>query len=812
MFKRNISLISKLLAIIVCTSLVTPTFAFASVSLGTQVSEIQQDTTLNYSGDNGDWIYNGSYDSLNGFMLNGIRFYVYESNNSCRIDQSYNEIAGTLNIPSNIIVNGNKYQINSISEYAFRDCTNLKNVSIPMGVSYIPQGAFMYCSNLNTIVVPSSITKELWGQNSAFANCSSLEKIEVNQDNPIYKSIDGVLYNKSGTKIVVYPAAKEGENYIIPDNVVSITEKTFIDCKNLKNITMSDNVIEINNSAFSGCSQLETVKMPSNIKSIKYNLFDGCSNLKNIIIPSNVTTIYEAAFRGCSSLTNISIPNKVTKIDHYAFQGCSNLTHITIPNSVTEISDMAFKDCSNLTAVVIPDSVTKIGTDAFANCNKSNLIFQVPNNDVRLLLINANVDSNKIRIVSGSPNATKVSSIGLDTVTSNWTIGKTGIFSATILPSDATDSTVTWTSSDPNIATVDDGGIVTAKAKGTVTITATANDGSGVSQSKTITVNDQNSTNSTTSTDVKITQITIDGNSSITTIGGIISLTPNILPNTATNKSVTWTSSNPSVANVNNQGVITAISNGNAIITVTANDGSNITSTKTITVTGQTSNNISNSDLKSVSISGKEEVHHKLKASVKYSGTKPNLEYQWQRSSKKDGDYSDISDATEDEYKLKNIDKNKYIKLIVSATINGITYKENDIAGKIDSDTSNNDDNNTSTSNSNSSTNNNSNNSNNYNNNIIALRPLNVMNASSNNLGSNNVSPTKRMFVNPAGHTITGWIKLADNWYYVEKNGLPKTGWFNYNDKWYYFDQSGVMVKSASIGGYLLGGDGAMIQ
>lgn len=814
MLKRNKRLISKIILLAMCTSLVPTTIAFAeTVNLA---GVTQQDTSLNYSGDNGEWTYQGTYESLGGSILNGIRFHIYEDNKTYYINNGYSTLSGTLNIPSRIIFNGNKYSLASVAEYAFRDCTNLENVSIPTGVTYVPQGMFENCSSLKTVLIPSSVNKELWGQVSAFADCSSLEKIEVNEGNTIYESVDGVLYNKVGTKVVIYPAAKQGESYKIPDNVVSIMEGAFRKCKNLNSVEMTDNVIEINNDAFLGCSGLQTVKMPNNIKTINASTFEGCSNLTNMTIPSSVTSIRDSAFKGCSSLTNITIPSNVTNISDSLFEGCSKLTNITIPSNVTAISDSAFKDCTNLTNVIIPSSVSKIATNAFENCNKENLIFWVPNNDIRLLLINANVDNSKIRIGAGtgSSETTQVNSIAINTTNSNWTVGQTGILTASILPSNATNQTVTWLSSDTSIATVDNNGLVRIKAKGTVTITATAADGSGVNQTKTITISgqDANTGGSTNQTDVKVTGITIDGSSNITTKGGTISLTSNILPSTATNKNVTWTSSNPSVANVNSQGVVTAISNGSAIIIASASDGSNITVTKSITVTGQatTSDNSSNSDLKSVSISGTEEVSHRLKAKVKYDGTKPSLSYQWQRASKKDGDYTDISGADDEEYKLKSSDKNKYIKVIVSATINGTNYKVEDITSKIDRDTSNDHEDDSSDSSSNSST------ISNNNNNIVVLRPLTAPNAGTNTavantLGTNSISPAYGVFTNPAGHPVTGWVKSYDKWYYQDNNGIHKVGWLNYNSKWYYLDQSGVMVSNAAIDGYWLGADGAMI-
>lgn len=233
----------------------------------------------------------------------------------------------------------------------------------------------------------------------------------------------------------------------------------------------------------------------------------------------------------------------------------------------------------------------------------------------------------------------------------------------------------------------------------------------------------------------------------------------------------------------------------------------------TMAFAADTGSQVSSTTLKSVSISGTEEVGHKLKAKVNYSGTKPSLDYQWQRASKKDGDYTDISGADEEEYKLKSSDENKYIKVVVSATINGTNYDKEDITSRIDENTSKDDNSDSSTSSSSSTS---SNGSNDNSNNVI-IRSSTGANISSQASGSeystsNNllISPTVA-FTNPAGHLLTGWVYSSNKWYYLDKDGRAKVGWVLYNNKWYYLDQSGVMLTNTTINGYTLGDDGAMI-
>ena len=116
--------------------------------------------------------------------------------------------------------------------------------------------------------------------------------------------------------------------------------------------------------------KLINIKIPDNVISIGDYTFRNCRGLTSVTIPNGVSSIGSYAFQNCSGITSVTIPDSVTSIGSFAFKGCSGLTSAVIPNSVTYIGRWAFRDCSGLMRVTIGNSVTKIGERAFSSCLK----------------------------------------------------------------------------------------------------------------------------------------------------------------------------------------------------------------------------------------------------------------------------------------------------------------------------------------------------------------------------------------------------------------------------------------------------------
>ena len=190
----------------------------------------------------------------------------------------------------------------SIGDYAFYDCSSLTNITLPNSVTSIDHFAFCGCSGLTSITIPSSVT--FMGV-QVFDDCFSLSNITVDNDNNCLSSQDGILFNKSKTELLCYPAGKIEISYSIPNGVTSI-----------------------NSGAFSNGSILTSIEIPNSVTEIGSCAFYKCTALKCVTIPNSVTSIGSAAFWDCDALESITIPQGVTSINSHAFSGCTALKYV----------------------------------------------------------------------------------------------------------------------------------------------------------------------------------------------------------------------------------------------------------------------------------------------------------------------------------------------------------------------------------------------------------------------------------------------------------------------------------------------------
>ncbi len=235
-----------------------------------------------------------------------------------------------------------------------------------------------------------------------------------------------------------------------------------------------------------------------------------------------------------------------------------------------------------LTATVEPTNATNKGVtwssdhEAVATVDQNGTVTAVKAGTATIMVTTA--DGSKTAACEVTVNApTKpVTNVTLEPTTLTLEAGSTGKLTATVEPSDATNQTVTWSSSNPEVATVDNG-VVTAVSVGEAIITVTTEDGSKTATCK-VTVNAPQT--------VPVTGVTLDKAELTLEKGSTGTLTATVAPQNATNNTVTWSSSNPEFVTVAN-GTVTAVSAGTATITVTTADG-NHKATCTVTVIPKT--------------------------------------------------------------------------------------------------------------------------------------------------------------------------------------------------------------------------------
>lgn len=178
-------------------------------------------------------------------------------------------------------------------------------------------------------------------------------------------------------------------------------------------------------------------------------------------------------------------------------------------------------------------------------------------------------------------NGNRVSSVSLNKTSASVDVDKTITLTATISPTDSYNKKINWSSSDTSIATVDTNGVVKGIKSGTATIKATADDNSDKYATCSLTVGNGSK--------IYVTGVTMSPTSISVPVKQTAQLSATVAPSNATDRAVSWTSNDPSIATVSSSGLVTGVKVGTATITVKTDDGSK-TATCTVTVTQATQN------------------------------------------------------------------------------------------------------------------------------------------------------------------------------------------------------------------------------
>jgi hypothetical protein len=161
--------------------------------------------------------------------------------------------------------------------------------SVPNGVLRLRQDSFKNCRELISISFPQS----LYSIGGNGFNCEQLTDITVNELNPYYHSIDGVLFDKESKALLEYPKNKDKTEYTVPEGILRISGFAFYGCKHLVNISLPESVMIIDELAFAECRKLKTIVLPMNLQYIGERVFD-LTNLKTIFLSRKTRIGYRA--------------------------------------------------------------------------------------------------------------------------------------------------------------------------------------------------------------------------------------------------------------------------------------------------------------------------------------------------------------------------------------------------------------------------------------------------------------------------------------------------------------------------------------
>lgn len=411
---------------------------------------------------------------------------------------------------------------------------NLYSVSIPDSIGYesinypithIGKEAFKGYRGLTTVSLGNCL-KVI--EDNAFEGCVELVKLDMPNS---LETIKGAAFARCGFSVVE-----------ISDGVKEIGENAFYSSSTLNSVKIGKSVTTIGRRAFSECPALTSVTLGENLKFIKTSAFESCKALSNIILPSSLQVIDSRAFYN-TALVSVSVPSSVVNIDKDAFERIYSLKEIKVDEANTVYSDIDGVLCSKTKTVLfrypnskgktytVPNTIKKIYDRAFSYCR-----------DLETIVFPASVISigNSIFDWGGEyqPKLKSITILNPEPAKIEYTIDRK-VF--VLVPKQSVElyrSTYPW--QQMNI-----------KAIGSIAESIT----------------------------MGAAELTLE-------VGNESQLQCTVLPETAENKTVTWNTTDANVVTVDEMGNLIAVSEGEAVVSATTNDGTNLVANCKIKVVG----------------------------------------------------------------------------------------------------------------------------------------------------------------------------------------------------------------------------------
>ena len=229
-----------------------------------------------------------TYTNAQKVSIGGLKYFLYPETHEAAID-NVNTWSGELDIPSEIKYDGETYTVTGMASLAFDGCSELIKVRIPKTINHIVHGVLTDDPNITGQGNPDAM--------NPFNRCTALELIEVDENNPIMSSEEGILYSKDKTRLYGYPAGMRQETFVVPDNVTWIGLGAFSYNHYLSSLIIPNSVTFLGSGICDNCVNLKTVRLSESINYLEAYSFNMCESLKFLDIPESVQGFGESIFR-----------------------------------------------------------------------------------------------------------------------------------------------------------------------------------------------------------------------------------------------------------------------------------------------------------------------------------------------------------------------------------------------------------------------------------------------------------------------------------------------------------------------------------
>lgn len=358
-------------------------------------------------------------------------------------------------------VSGNKVTCTG----AFNGCTALKNFTFPASVKTVSASGMFYNSGVTTVT---------------FVDNRDVETIDPAKSSTWLRVSGTYLFaGAQELRTVSFP------KYIDYLGTTSADSYMFYNCQALKNVLFPDDcVINTVGNRFMAYCPIASVKLPDTVKTIGTYAFYNCTGLKHFTIPASVTVVPEGCFNRCTSLEGVDFPEGLTSMGAYVFSYDSALKSMVIPEGVTQMGTYPFSYCENFETLVLPSTLTTAGYLFNADCAAVKTIVaraavpssvSINNTQAWAKAVKIYVPSEDAKTAYLKKNGWKNVSAGQYLVVGTLTMPAEATMYLNEVSALVTETTnkvdssvpelpIVWKSSNPEIASVDAQGRITAHA------------------------------------------------------------------------------------------------------------------------------------------------------------------------------------------------------------------------------------------------------------------------------------------------------------------------------------------------------------